>query len=558
MDVLVVDLKNSSTERIAWTGAREGLEAGIWLHREYGEDSLVLAATPSSSVETSSINSWTAVWHSRIQGRETFMYCTSLHGYSLWRMNLAAVVIKGRSERLKFLSLSPDKAQILPCENLRGEKSEAFENLVLPSISDIALSTGPAGDNGVLYSTVSSAGRVLHGSDLGHAFFQHNLKGIVFPGFPDKKSGEGTIPQKKAERGRLYRRIRSLGGYCFISDALRLGWLPVRGWSDRFDPRALSLDGKAMAEKYGTYPESCSDCILACDRRKRDGHRLPQWKDVMVLGTNLGFFDPENIDKIVSASSEEGLDKSTVGAILAHLLSSSEEEREKYGLKGRSVDDIVAFIRKLGSGSVLYNGLSDIPDAVQCSDHMPIDYDLRGSSAMALSYSRGLNILLPATMIFPKRRASEKAAATISFYEAVYSLALEALGHPPFCSLLGYWSRVPQIAFHSPRVARFFALRFHAFGHNARFLLEKGLEVLDMIDNGWNPLPQAFTMESRSSLGADTVPLSRLQIYWDEEMLRARILLKSRREKTENPSSSSMPKEGPEEERGSEAEPGLK
>ena len=57
MDLLLVDLKKLSVERMEASFEEEGLMAGIRLHREYGDDSLVLAAPPSSSVSSSSINS---------------------------------------------------------------------------------------------------------------------------------------------------------------------------------------------------------------------------------------------------------------------------------------------------------------------------------------------------------------------------------------------------------------------------------------------------------------------------------------------------------------------
>ena len=557
MDVLLVDLKKMSAERINASFEEEGLMAGIRLHREYGEDSIVLAAPPSSSVDSSSINSWSIVWHSALMGRETFSSSNSSHGYSLYRLGIKAIVIIGRSDRMKYILLSQERAEIIASENLRYSSSISFENIALSSLSDLSLSTGPAADRGVKYSVIQSGGKTIKGADLGHSFYLHNLKGIVFPGFPDRKMGQGNVPEKDAEKRRLFKRVRTYGGYSFITDASRLGWLPVRGWKDRFDPRAAALDGVAMAEKYGSYPESCSDCLLACDRRKRDGHILPRWTEMMTMGTNLGFFDPEDIDKIVSLTNEEGLDTSVLGAMIASIMAKGPEECEKYGLDP-SLEGVLAFIKKLSSGSILYNGLSDIEGAVESADHAPIDFDLRGASAMALSYSSGLNILLPATLFFPKKRPDEKAATIIAFYEALYTLALEALGHPPFCSDISYFSKAPQIVFRSPLAARYFSKHFKAFGHSSMELLEKGMEVLEEIPNRWSPLPSCFTLEGMSALSIDTVPLARLQVYWEEEKVKVAILLKSRREKMEKHSSSNTPKEGPEEDLGREAEPGLK
>lgn len=277
----------------------------------------------------------------------------------------------------------------------------------------------------------------------------------------------------------------------------------------------------------------------------------------MTMGTNLGFFDPDDIDKIVFLTNQEGLNTSVTGGMIGSILALGPESYSRYGFDP-SLEGVLDFIKRLASGSILYNGLEDIEGAIECVDHMPIDYDLRGSSAMALSYSSGLGFLLPSTMLFPSKRPDERAAAIIAFYEAVYTLALNAFGHPPFCSNASFYSKAPEIVFHSHIFARFYSRRYRAFGHSSLDLLEKGMEVMERMPEVWNRIPSYFTLQCQSALSTDTVPLVRLQSYWDEEKMRVEILLKSKREKREKDSLSSTPKVGPEEDLGREGEPGLK
>ena len=84
------------------------------------------------------------------------------------------------------------------------------------------------------------------------------------------------------------------------------------------------------------------------------------------------------------------------------------------------------------------------------------------------------------------------------------------------------------------------------------------MEVMGKMPNKWNDIPSYFTLQCQSALSTDTVPLVRLQNYWDEEKVRVEILLKSKREKRVKDSVSSTPKVGPEEDLGREGEPGLK
>ena len=112
------------------------------------------------------------------------------------------------------------------------------------------------------------------------------------------------------------------------------------------------------------------------------------------------------------------------------------------------------------------------------------------------------------------------------------------------CSDLGYWSKVPEAAFQSRLLARFYSRRFHAFGHSSLELLEKGMEIYRILGVEWTPLPSHFLLDSDSAGGSDTVPLKRLQDYWDEEKLRLEIMLRSRREKRVKHSAERSAKDG--------------
>ena len=90
----------------------------------------------------------------------------------------------------------------------------------------------------------------------------------------------------------------------------------------------------------------------------------------MTMGTNLGFFDPEDIDRIVSLTNEEGLNTSVTGGIIGSILALGPDNYSKYGFDS-SLDGVLAFIKRLASGSILYNGLEDVEGAIECVDHMP-------------------------------------------------------------------------------------------------------------------------------------------------------------------------------------------
>lgn len=352
------------------------------------------------------------------------------------------------------------------------------------------------------------------------------------------------------------KRLRTYGEYAIIPASLKLGWTPIYNYSDRFDPRVGNIDGRSLAERYGNYPDGCPGCGLSCMRRTRNGETLPRWSDLMFLGPNIGFFDLANIQRIYGAAVSAGLEIPTLGGVLAYIISLPAEQRSVY-LRDASVESITAFIARIGTGSVLSKGLVSLPDAVQGYDHRPVLYDLRGAFSEAILLSQGLDFVLPGTLFFPKKPVSAKCAAVFALYETVYTLALLDKGYSSFSAFIDYFSLIPQTAFTIAQVARFFLRRFTAFGYSSEELLASGYSILERMKTQWHPLPSAFTMNSVSMYDAATVPLKKLQAFYDEEKLRLLISLKSSSEKMARRDGVKSAKVGPSDERGSDAEPGL-
>ncbi len=556
MIVLVLDLKNGTVEEKEWKGEYYGLRCALSLFSEYGPESLVIGSVNPDGKNDGSVRSWNIVYHSEITDKTEISVLSTGHGYSLLRLGIAAIVITGRADKLKYVTLTPSKREILPIENMRAESSLSFESVV-SSMSEVCLSTGVAADKGVWFGSLQYRGRNIGGTGLGHAFFSHNLKGIVMSSFPETVQA-GDTDRRSSDNTPFSRMIHSYGEYAVIPYSLKLGWTPINNYSDRFDPRVWNMDGRSMAEKFGNYPDGCPGCVLACRRRTRTGAALPGWEDLLMLGPNIGFFDPTNILKIYNAVVSAGLEVPTTGAIISHIISLSPEERALYQLRDVTVDSITAFVSRLGTGSVLPKGLVSLPGAVQGYDHRPVLFDLRGAFTEAVVLSQGLDLVLPATLYFPEKPVSAETAAVFALYETVYSLALIALGYPAGIESSLYWAKVPQLAYRNPFFARFFLRRFTAFGIKGSTLLPLGFEILEKINPGWHPVPSCFTMQSESAFDAATVPLKKLQDCYESEKLRLLISLKSRREKSVRSEGERSANVAPSEERGSDADPGLR
>ena len=556
MVVLIADLKNGTVTEREWTEKCSPLECALSLHSEFGEDSLVMGSAAEECFTDKTASVFPIVYHSEISSRREISTLTSAHGYCLMRMGVKALVITGRSDKLKYITLSPSKKEILPSENMRAESSSSFESVVVSS-GEICLTTGVAADKGVWYGALQFRGRNVPGLGLGHAFFVHNLKSIVLTSFSDGiQERKSDLPARKI-RNSFMKRLRTYGEYAIIPASLKLGWTPVYNYSDRFDPRVGNIDGRSLADRYGNYPDGCPGCSLSCLRRTRDGSSLPRWTDLLYLGPNIGFFNLSNIQKIYSHAVSCGLEIPTLGGILAYVLSLPAEERSLY-LRDGSIESITGFITRLSTGSVLSRGLVSLPSAVQGYDHRPVLYDLRGAFSEAVLLSQGLDFVLPGTLFFPNKSVDVKCAAVFALYETIYTLALISLGYPSFAVSIEYCSRLPQAAFRYPSVARFFLKRFSAFGYKSEELLSTGYSLLERLNLQWHPIPDAFTTNSVSSYDATTVPLRRLQDAYDEEKLRLLISLKSSSEKRRRADGVKSANVAPSDERGSDADPGLR
>ncbi len=552
MVVLVVDLKNSIIREEECERDGSHLSIARSLHSSFGHESLVLSSSGHGD-DGNPFLTWSIVYTSEISGKEEITTVSSPHGYSLFRLGIEALVITGRADKLRYITLAPSKKEILPIENMRGESSIDFESVVV-SLSEIAISTSIASDKGVWFGSVQFRGKNLPGLGLGHAFYSHNLKGIVFSAFSDGPHYQGN--EKKVENNKFVRLVRANGEYVVLTAANRLGWAMINNYSDRFDPRMKNLDGISITERFGNYPSGCPGCPLSCLRRTKDGESLPSWRDILFLGTNIGFFESGNIDKIYRAAIHYGLEIPTLGAIMSCLLSLDEEERKEY-FPHHDTESMIQFIKKVATGSLFPKGLVSLPGAVQGYDHRPVYFDLRGAYTEAILLSQGLDFILPATLYFPKKRVSPRVAAIYALYETIYMLALREKGYPTSLVSAIYWSNVPQIAFSSPFFARFYLSRYSAYGLKAEELLPLGFSILESMKLEWHPIPSHFIYESSSALDSETVPLKELQYYYDEEKLRLFIKLKSRRDTSSRPDSLKSRNEGPVDDLGRETDPGL-
>ena len=554
MTILVADLENDRYERIEKDYGRTGLELGAMLFDEYRAGEPVVIVSPSSdSIRFSGSAVFSVVYHSPFSRRMSASYSSYAPGLSLRLLGYDALVLSGKARNLSSLSIGSDGAERSVAVQYSGLSASDFESAARKNVGEVFLSVGRAAENGVLFSVLQSGGREIHGDGLGYVIAAKNIKGIAFPGFPRKDFlGNGSEERKvrrRMERGRIAKKVRKEGGGIFIDAALRLGFLPVKNYSRRYDPRAYFLDGKSYNERYGIYRESCQDCVFACYRRRQDNSLLPSWRESAALGPNLGFFGSEEVAEIADAVRAEGLSATYTGAVLGAI---SEKEGQL------AVDDCIASIHLMGEGRVPFTTLLDIPGSICLDDGSAVPFDLRGSFPAALASIFSIPVDLCASMLIPARNLGIKSSAVMALYEGIYSLALLSEGYSPMCGISEWWGRFPSILYNVPSLARIIAHGFRAFGKKSHDLAARGLCILSLFSSDPVSIPDAFTLNPASALpDGCTVPYTLLVEAYEAEKDRLERAVKSRSEKRVRPSSRKSTAVGPDDERGRDGEPGL-
>ena len=546
------------------------LELALKLYDRFIDDDPVVIASPSpDSAAFRGSAVFSVVFRSPITSRISAVFSNLSPGYSMRRLGIDAIAITGRARKLSSIALSKDAVSIESAEGYAGVSADSFGRVSTGSPTDSYLAIGRAGENAVIYASVIAEGREIPSDGLGYAFGIKNLKGITMPGFhqPLSEKKEWTKMERKLERSRALRNLRLEGSCRIIDSALRLGWLPVNGYRDRFDPRAYFLDGKALMDRYGIMPSGCNDCIVSCIRRNQEGNILPDWRECAFLGANLGFFSPESVRKLRDAAIEEGLDTAYTGAVLASLTELSDPMLPS--LEGDGIEEYLRVIHMIGGGMDYGRKLSKgIPGGIKSADGRVVSSDLRGSFPDAIASMYSFPIVPIVSDYLPHKPLSPEASAVMALYESVYTLYLASMGYSPFPVLASWFGRFPSWIYRFPVFLRIIASGFRAYGIKGSDMLERGLMLLGRLSlEEPQKIPERFVTE----FNGRTVPEARLISYFSIERSRLEEKIqkrhqrkgkvrkgsKDRRDINDKPESSSNAADGPSDDLGRDGDPGL-
>ncbi|MFP3256035.1 MAG: aldehyde ferredoxin oxidoreductase family protein [Thermoplasmata archaeon] len=249
-------------------------------------------------------------------------------GYELKRAGIDGIVITGRAEAPRVIYIKED-VRIDDASHLWGLDFYETRNRIREKGNYSVMAIGPAGENGVLFSSVmNDEGRAAGRTGLGAVFGYKKLKAIAV-------KGERLVPLwKKDEFNRLSSRVakeilespvvsgfKAYGSMIWMDGGQGFGDIPANYFMDHNFPYD-SLSSMKFHEIYSVKSYNCSSCVIGCGRTV-DFHGIivdgPEYETVAALGPLLGNQDFEKIVKWNHMLNSLGMDTISAGVLISAL-----------------------------------------------------------------------------------------------------------------------------------------------------------------------------------------------------------------------------------------------
>lgn len=300
-----------------------------------GENPLCFAAGPFAGSPVPAAAKHALATVSPLTGLINDTLSSSHWSAALRRMGLAALVIRGRAERLTALVIDGTSVEFRDAAALAGSSADAAGRALRRELGDVrarVCAAGPAGERLVRFAVVENDGRQAGRGGAGAVFGSKALKAIVLRG-----GGEVPVadPEAMARLARHLReralgpktakyRVLGTGANMRILD--RMGLLPTRNFSAaRFEgtERVTPERARESPESYVEYRAGCANCPVQCEHRyvRRDGDRrraaASEYESTWALGPNCGVDDLDAVLDAVDRCDRYGLDTISTGGVIA-------------------------------------------------------------------------------------------------------------------------------------------------------------------------------------------------------------------------------------------------
>jgi len=337
---------------------------------------LIFTSAPLVGTGLTTTAKFAVVTKSPLTGFIADSLSSSFFALELKRVGLDALVITGRASSMVYIFIHNHNVEIREAEQLRGRSPSEAESLIrseLDSPAGRVAAIGKAGENRVLFATISNEGRHAGRGGVGAVMGSKNLKAIALCGDQESRTadpkGVEAIAESLRQRslGSLTDKYRNIGTVANLAVFNRLGSLPTRNFQQPTFDHAEAVSGETLTENNFSRRHGCASCTIRCERLFKsltgEEQRL-EYETLFALGPLCGIKDPEVVLQAARLCDLYGLDTISTGGTLAWAMECSERGllpgAQELGLRFGQPDALLAAIpaiaRREGIGAVLAGG----------------------------------------------------------------------------------------------------------------------------------------------------------------------------------------------------------
>ncbi len=298
------------------------------------------------------------------------------------------IIITGRSEEPVYLYLDEEQVELRDAGHLWGKDVYAVQEAIREELDDDGVKVaaiGPAGENGVLFSSIIVDGhdaRAAGRGGMGAVMGSKRLKAIAVskgkrmpkPWDPDRlsRSRRAAVPRIR-EKTRGLTDFGTAGGVPVVE---KLGDLPIRNWTrGSWTEGAAKTSGQAIMESVGVKHYACYRCPIRCGKEVRvtkgpyagtEAHG-PEYETAAGFGAHLLNDDLHIVVAANDLCNRLGLDTMSTASVIAFAMELYEhgmitsEDTGGMELTWGSPEAILKLVEQIakqeGIGSILSRGV---------------------------------------------------------------------------------------------------------------------------------------------------------------------------------------------------------
>lgn len=260
--------------------------------------------------------------------------CGGTFGLMLKRAGFDGLIITGKADKPSMISILDGEAEIKDATTLWGLDTEKTQEMLPKHYGKFVI--GPAGENKVLYASVTSGERVAGRCGGGAVFGSKNLKAITAYGTKEAYINHPEKFKKFTQKWIEFLRNHPTTGYALpkygsaglVNKANASSALPTKNFEYGSYDKADNVSGETLTETELIRNSNCISCPIRCERRvKVDGKEVkgPEYETLGLFGPNIDASNMSSIFKLNYLCDLYGMDTISCASSIAFAMELKEK-----------------------------------------------------------------------------------------------------------------------------------------------------------------------------------------------------------------------------------------